>query len=346
MKQTRKKMEPTRAKGRDSLGGILSGQKRIRVMDGTYFGRERIKVLIGPSSFGEQDPLPLNLLKEKGFEIVNNPYKRKLTKDEVIKLLSENVAVLIAGLEPLDREVLSKTALRVISRCGSGMSNVDLKAAAEKGIKVYSTPQGPVTAVAELTVGALLNLLRRISFMDNQLHAGKWNKQIGCQLEGKTVAIIGFGRIGKKLAALIKAFGAKLIAVDPNSKGEIDGVKIVSLEQALREADIISLHAAGEEEIIGSREIKLMKKGVFILNAARGSLLNEPALADALESKKVAGAWLDAFGVEPYQGPLTKYSQVVLTPHVGSYTIECRKAMEMEAAENLLLGFKEAGIYE
>ena len=182
----------------------------------------KMKVLIGPSTFGEQDKTPLNCLRENGFEIIGNPYKRKLTEDEVIKLLSKNVAGLIAGLEPLNRKVLSKTGLKVISRCGSGVSNVDLEAAAEMGIKVYSTPQGPTTAVAELTVGVLLNLLRRVSFMDNQLHAGKWAKQTGYQLEGKIVAIIGFGRIGRKVAALLKAFGAKLIAVDPSFTGEFD----------------------------------------------------------------------------------------------------------------------------
>lgn len=306
---------------------------------------KKIKILIGPSSFGEQDPLPLNILKENGFETIDNPYKRKLTKEEVIKLLSKDVAGLIAGLEPLSREVLSKARLKVISRCGSGTSNIDLEAAREIGIKVYSTPRCPVTAVSELTVGALLNLLRRIPLMNSHLHAGKWDKIIGCQLAGKTVALIGFGRIGKKVAKLIKAFGAKLIAVDPNLKGEVCGVKIVSLNQAIKKADIISLHAAGEEEIIGAGEIKLMKQGVFILNAGRGSLLNEQALIDALERKKVAGVWLDVFTSEPYQGPLTKYPQAILTPHAGSYTVECRKAMEAEAVKNILLGFREAGIY-
>lgn len=300
----------------------------------------KIRILIAPSTFAEFDKGPLELLKKEGFEIVNNPYKRKLDKQEVIELLSNDVAGIIAGLEPLDREVLNKTKLRVISRSGSGISNVDLKTAREKGIKVYWTPRAPTVAVAELTVGALLNLLRRVTFMDSQLHVGRWVKQIGYQLQGKIVGIIGFGRIGRKVAALIKPFGVKLMAVDPGLKGSVNGVKITSLRQVLKAADIIILHASGEKEIIGTQEMKLMKKSAFILNAARGGLINEKALVDALEKRRIAGAWLDTFKVEPYDGILMKYPQLLLTPHAGSYTVECRKAMEMEAVENLITGFR------
>jgi D-3-phosphoglycerate dehydrogenase len=299
------------------------------------------KILIGPSTFAEHDRKPLDLLKANGFEAIDNPYKRKLTKEEVIALLSDNVMGIIAGLEPLDKEVLTRTKLKVISRCGSGMSNVDLKSAAELGIKVYCTPQGPVTAVAELTVGALLSLLRMLPVMDQELHSGTWNKKIGLQLEGKTVAIIGFGRIGRKVAQLLKNFGTKLIAVDPALSGIVEGTKIVSFDEAVKDADIISLHTSGEEELFGEDEFKYMKNGAVILNAARGGLINEQALINALDRKKISGAWLDTFVVEPYNGPLTKYRQVILTPHVGSYTSECRRSMELEAAGNLITGFKE-----
>lgn len=303
--------------------------------------KDKIKILIGPSTFGQEDCAPLKLLKDSGFEPINNPHKRKLTKEEVLGFLTEDVQGLIAGLEPLDREVLTKSGLKVISRCGSGVSNVDLKAARSLGIKVCSTPDGPTVAVAELTVGALLNLLRRVSYMDSRLHAGKWVKQIGFQLQGKTIAIIGFGRIGRRVAMLLKNFGVKLIAVDPALKAEVDGVKITSFKEAVKKADIISIHLSGEKEVIGFKEIEYLKNGVFILNAARGGLINEEALIEALENKKVAGAWLDVFDIEPYQGPLKKYPQVLLTPHVGSYTLECRRMMEMDAVENLISAFNE-----
>lgn len=299
------------------------------------------KVLIGPSTFAAEDRTPLKLLEKQGCKISQNPYKRRLDKKELLKLLSRGIVGLIAGLEPLDREVLEKTELKVISRCGSGTSNVDLDAAEDLGIRVYSTPQAPTQAVAELTLGALLSLLRMIPMMDKDLHEAKWNKRIGTQLSGKTVVIIGFGRIGSKFASLLEPFDVRIIAVDPNLKKEdIKGIEVLPLEQAISLADIITLHPNGEKEIIGEKQFKLFKQGVFLLNAARGSLINEDSLIRALKGGTIRGLWMDTFGVEPYAGPLVKYPQVILTPHVGSYTSECRRAMEIEAVNNLISGLK------
>lgn len=296
------------------------------------------KILISPSSFAAIDPAPLENLQMAGFEIVDNPFKRKLAKPELLKLLTPNVIGLIAGVETLDRDVLVKSHLRVISRVGSGVSNIDLTAAKELGIQVCSTPDGPTTAVAELTVGSLLSMLRLIPQMNQALHAGTWMKQVGIQLEGKTVAVIGFGRIGRRVAELLSSFRVKILAVDPFIQQDDAGDTFVrvSLENALPLADIISLHSSGEECILGAHQFSLMKKGVFLLNAGRGNLISEKALEANLESGKVAGAWLDTFTEEPYRGPLLKFPQVILTPHVGSYTSECRSKMESAAVENLL----------
>ena len=299
-----------------------------------------IKVLLGPSTFGAQDTLPLEMLAKAGCIIIKNPFGRKLSKLELKELLP-GVQGIIAGLETLDEEVLCGSELKVISRCGSGMSNVDLTAARRLGIKVFSTPYGPTSAVAELTLGAMLNLLRMISLMDREMHDGRWTKKIGLQLEGKTVAIIGFGRIGKKVASLLKPFNVRMIAVDPDCHKDIDGIELLPLDKALSEADIITIHSSGEQEIIGNAEFSLFKKGTLLLNAARGGLINESALIRAIENGKIAGAWLDTFGNEPYTGPLCKYPQVILTPHVGSYTLECRRSMEMEAVENFINSFCE-----
>jgi D-3-phosphoglycerate dehydrogenase len=218
---------------------------------------------------------------------------------------------------------------------------VDLEAAKKLGIKVCNTPYGPTTAVAELTLGVMICMLRLVSQMDKAMHEGKWTKRIGVQLEGKTVAIIGFGRIGRKVASLLKPFRVTLIVVDPDLQGKVDGVKVLSLNKALTEADIITIHLSGEQQIIGDNEFKCIKDGAFLLNVARGGTINEESLIRALENGKIAGAWLDTFSTEPYTGPLINYPQVILTPHVGSYTLECRRSMEMEAVENLIEAFEK-----
>ena len=298
-----------------------------------------IRILIGPSTFAELDPAPLDVLKSAGFQVINNPFGRKLTKTELVELLPK-VSGLIAGLECLDREVMENSNLRVISRCGSGMSNVDLNAANELGIQVFSTPYGPTSAVAELALGALLSLLRKIPIMDRDLHEGKWNKLIGMQLEGKSILIIGFGRIGRRFAELLTPFNVRILVVDPAIQGSSVEFPSLSLEEALPQADIVSLHASGERIILGPNEFELVKPGSFILNAARGGQIDEVALVKALEEGKIQGAWIDSFQREPYFGPLTEFEQVILTPHVGSYSIECRRSMEMESVQNLINGFK------
>lgn len=301
------------------------------------------KVLIGPSTFAVTDTRPLAKLRDGGFQIVPNPFGRKFTKDELLERL-EGVVGLIAGLETLDRDVLQRSGLKVISRCGAGTDNVDLKAARELGIKVYSTPDAPTAAVAELALGAMIALLRSIPQMDSDLHDGKWTKKIGFQLGGKTVAIIGFGRIGRYVATLLKGFNVTIVAVDPALKladALREGVEVTTLGDAISRADLVTIHVSGDQEIIGKKELASMKKGVYLCNGARGSVVNEDALVEAIEEGRVAGVWLDAFAAEPYTGPLAKCDRAILTPHVGSYTRECRSRMEMESVDNLLKGFRE-----
>lgn len=303
------------------------------------------KVLLGPSTFGELDQGPIHKLKNAGFEVIDNPYKRKLTKEELLKLLS-GVIGLIAGLETLDREILEKSELKIISRCGAGLSNVDLKATEELDIAVRNTPTAPATSVAELTIGCLLVLLRNVTQMDFALHNKKWDKRIGRLLNGMEVAVIGYGNIGKKVGQLLVAFGAKVMVVDPLLSGMVDNVPVVDFNQALERADAITLHCSGEERLLGDKEFSLMKKGVYILNSARGSLIDEQALKRELDDGRVAGAWLDTFYSEPYCGSLCDYDQVILTPHIGSYALECRRAMEMEAVDNLIDFFEKGQVFK
>lgn len=301
------------------------------------------KILIGPSSFADMNRAPLQKLEELGCQVINNPFKRKIKKEELLELLSKNVTGLIAGLETLDKSVLMNSNLKVISRCGAGMSNVDLEAARDLGIHVYNTPLGPTRAVAELTIGCLLSLIRKVPQMDRALHGGRWEKKIGRQLKGMKILVIGYGRIGQAVAKLLKALEAEIIVCDPDINEEI-AYPVMNLHQALSIADVITLHASGEVRILDRYEFSLMKHGVFILNGARGALIDEESLMNALDSGKVAGVWLDAFNQEPYEGSIARYEQVIMTPHVGSYTYEGRLQMELDAVDNLIRGFKEGGL--
>lgn len=296
------------------------------------------KILIGPSTFASADRAPLDKLVKNGFEVINNPFGRKLTSEELLKLLP-GVSGIIAGLETLDRKTMEGSGLKVISRCGAGISNVDMSAASNLGIKVFYTPDAPTNAVAELVVGSMVCLMRHISHLDKDMHGGRWTKKIGRQVEGSTIAIIGYGRIGRRVAELLKPFKANIIAADPKMKRPDGGIPALSLEEALTRADIVTIHSSGEDVVLGKKQFALMKKGALLMNCARGVAIDEEALADALDEGLIAGAWLDCFRDEPYSGPLVKYPQVLLTPHIGSYTVECRKRMEMEAVDNLMKGF-------
>ena len=300
------------------------------------------KILLATSSFASQDKTALETLLSAGYEAVFNPYKRKLTKTELLKLLQkDNIVGTIAGLEIYDKEVMKKTKIKVISRVGSGVSNIDFEAAKKFNIQIFATPLAPIDSVAELTIGVLLSLIRRVNIMDKNLHNKKWERKIGFELKGKTVLIIGFGNIGKKIFEILKIFGANIIISDPFIKNK--NIPLCSLEKGLPKADIITIHSSGENCILGKKEFNLMKKGVFILNVARGGLVSEKELIKSLDEKKVAGVWLDTFSEEPYDGALCNYKQAILTPHIGSYTFECRKNMELEAVKNLIFSLKKIG---
>ena len=297
-----------------------------------------MKVLITTSSYGKQ---AVQVLEQSGFEVINNPYKRKITQAELTSLL-DSVHGVIAGLEQYDYDILSKSELKVISRCGSGLSNVDLNVAKELNITVYNTPEGPTQSVAELTVGCLLTLIRDVPRVNNLMHTGKWEKATGHLLKDMNVLLIGYGRIGKTVARILDAIGAKILVFDPFVSGENIPVNFtkVDLDGGIKIADVITLHSSGEDLILGQKEFNLMKRGVYILNVARGGLIDEDALENSLISGQIVGAWLDTFQEEPYKGNFSKMKQVILTPHIGSYSIEGRKKMELDSVNNLLHGLR------
>ena len=307
------------------------------------------RILITTSSFGKDDVSPLNLLKEAGYETIINPYGRKLTEDEVLDLLLEVKPVgMIAGVEPITARVLHQAeGLKVISRCGVGVENVDLTTARSLGIAVTNTPNAPTQAVAELTIGLIFNLLRRISFLDRELRKGNWTKEMGSLMRGKKVGIIGLGRIGKRVAEMLLALGAKVSGTDvqPDYKWlQTNQVPLVSLEELLKQSEILCLHVShtvSNKHLVGKKEIEAMPKGACLINTSRGEVVDHDALYSMLANGHLSGAALDVFDHEPYTGPLTRLDNVILTPHIGSYAREARVEMEIQAAENLIEGLRK-----
>lgn len=300
------------------------------------------KVLASPSSMGQCGSEPFDLLRERGYEIINNPYGRKLTEDEVIELAKDCVGI-VAGVEPLTARVMDALPnLKVISRVGVGMDSVDLEYAKQKGIIVVNTPDGPTRGVAELTLAMTLSLLRRIPQADAALHQRKWKKQIGNLFLNKRVGVIGLGRIGKSVAELFRGLKNAVIGYDPFANetwAKENGVKLSSFEDVLRQADILTLHVPGNKDkspVIGIKELAMMKNGTFLVNIARGGVVDEEALYNALKDGKLAGAAIDVYSKEPYDGPLCDLDNIIMTPHLGSYAAEGKLQMEIDAVKNFL----------
>ncbi|MDE2223070.1 MAG: phosphoglycerate dehydrogenase [Candidatus Omnitrophica bacterium] len=300
------------------------------------------RVYIAVSSFARQAPEPLNILKQSGLGVDINTAGRRLTKEEVMGN-ARGYHGIIAGLEPYDAQVLEALPdLKCISRCGVGVDNIDLEAADKKGIKIFTTPDVVVQPVVELTLAMILNLLRKITQQDLLMRGHQWQRMIGSQLAGKTVGIIGLGRIGRKVAEILLLLGARVVGYDVHPDrawAEGCGVSLVDLDQVLSCCDILTLHLAakaGDHFVLTRQHFQAMKKGALLINVARGTFVDEKALLEALQEGHLSGAGLDVFQQEPYAGPLSSCPQVVLTPHVGSFTQESRVAMEMEAAQNIV----------
>ena len=301
-----------------------------------------MKVLISTSSFGQHSREPLELLEAKGIRYILNAKGRKLEAEEVASLLCD-VDGLVAGTEPLTREVLARAPrLKVISRCGTGLDNVDLVAAADQGIQVRNTPEAHVDSVAEMTLGAILATMRHLPEADRGVRDGSWKKPMGRLLRGKAVGFVGLGRVAKRLIELLAPFEVTVLATDPHQDTEFadaHDVSYVELAQLLGTADIVSLHLpySGEvHHLIDATQIRRMKPGAVLINCARGGLVDEAALCEALKEGRLTGAHLDTFEREPYAGPLTDISRVTLSSHIGSYAVEGRVQMEREAVLNLL----------
>ena len=303
-----------------------------------------MKVLISTVPFADRDQTPLNILGEAGVEYVINPLGRKFSRDELFNEISSYDA-LIAGTEVIDKEIINhSTNLKLIARVGIGLDNVDLIAARNKGIQVCYTPDAPSPAVGELTIAMMLTMLRQIHISNDQMHEGVWHRFFGRRLSECTVGIIGAGRIGKQVIKLLSGFNVNRILVNDIDTEivieESEKVEKIDKEEIYREADIITVHVPLTMEtrcMISEKEIRMMKRDAILVNTARGGIVDETALFNALQNKKIGGAAVDVFEQEPYQGNLNELKNCLLTAHMGSMSIDCRARMEREATEDTVL---------
>ncbi len=298
------------------------------------------QVLINTIPFGEIDRYPLDLLEKNNISYLINPLKKKLNESELVNLVGD-CEVIIAGTEKISEKViLAAKNLKLISRVGIGLDSVDLLAAKNNGISVSYTPEAPAPAVVDLTMGLMYTLLRNAHIANIQMHQGNWNKYFGKRLTECCIGIIGAGRMGSKVIDNLKALGCKkVLYFDANVRlntEDNDQIKFANLDQIYKESDLISLHVplnSKTNNMISLKEMKMMNSDVMIVNTSRGGIINEKDLEKALSKNIIGGAAIDVYEVEPYIGKLSSYDNCILTPHIGSSTIDCRVQMEIQATE-------------
>jgi len=282
------------------------------------------------------------MLKAVGAEIQFNSTGRKLTESDLAAMVGAT-DIIIAGTEPITDRVLSKAGnLKLISRVGIGLDNVDLLTARARGIHVCYTPDAPSPAVAELTIGLMIDLLRLVHVANRKMHQGQWHRYFGRRLSEVTTGIIGIGRIGSKVLEHLGGFPCRRILVN-DIQPPFDlphhptcEIEHVNLKTLFKEADLISLHVPltrTTKNLVTKKEIQSMKPGALLVNTSRGGIVNELDLLDALKSGRLGGAAIDVFDQEPYAGELGNVDQCLLTAHMGSMSIDCRTRMEIEATE-------------
>ena len=301
-------------------------------------------VLVTSTTFGVQDATLRSELGRTVGDIRYSPEKRPLTAPEVASLV-KGIDGWIAGLDEIDASVIAAAdRLKVIARYGVGFDRVDVAAATQRGIVVTNTPGANSAAVAELTIGLMLALARRICQANQAVRSGQWPRISGVGLAGKTVGLVGFGSIGREVACRLSAFGCRVLVADPYVSAEVVsgcGAGPMSLDELLPVSDFVCLHAAATRVTTGMVNdsfLRKMKPGAFLVNTARGELIDEAALAHAIESGQLRGAALDCFCKEPpgTDHPLLGLPQVIVTPHTGAHTDEAVNAMGRMALDACL----------
>ncbi len=290
----------------------------------------------------------IKIFEANGFEVVK---KFTITKEELKNEIGDYDGIVIRSRTKLTADVLENAKnLKAIGRAGVGLDNVDINKATEMNIKVLNTPEAPAVSVAEFALGLMLTLARKISYADRTTHEAQWKKNecLGYTLNGKKLGLVGFGNIAKHLAKIAIVMGMEVGVYSRFSKGQVaidEAIEIgcsiyPSVEDLLKEAQVVSLHLPSSpqtENIINEERIKLMRKDAIIINTARGNLIDNKALLNALKNKNIAGAALDVFREEPLNDQeLIKYDEnLVLTPHIASQSIENQTAAAIMVAEKI-----------
>lgn len=301
------------------------------------------RVLVATRSFGSTSQAPWNVLRDAGVDYFQADMSQKMTEERLIDLL-QDVDGAIVGLFPVTEHAMAKAPrLKVISVHGVGVDQIDLKAADRLGILVANCPGSNGQAVADLTIGLMIAVARTIPQADRQVRNGAWGSDFGGELWQKTLGLIGFGYIGRAVAERAAGFGMKILVFDPfvEPNGiDLPNIAVVPLQDLLQQSDFVSLHAAlssDNKEMIGPEELALMKPSAYLINTARGGLVDETALYEALRINKIAGAALDTFVNEPPTGsPLLTLENIVVTPHSGSHTKESIERMGVTSALNVV----------
>ncbi len=304
----------------------------------------RGKILVTARSFRAIEGPHQQILMDAGYELLASPHDRPLDASELAQLVSDVVGVILS-VDSFTAEVFDRAnRLRVISRCGVGMDNIDLQAATSRGVVVTNTPGANSVAVAELTIALMLALARRIPYHDRVVRQGHWDRIQGVELLGYTLGLVGMGRIGREVARRAACFGMRIVYHDPVPPPQpllaSQGATYRRLEDLLAESDVISLHVPLQEDtyhLIDHRALARIKPTAFLINTARGSLVDEQALCEALVQGRLAAAASDVFTREPPgDNPLLHLDNFIATPHIGSATLQTTLRMGLRAAENAL----------
>lgn len=296
--------------------------------------KNKLKVFIATSSFNQS---PSNFKKEieiENYEFLKNPLKKKLTNQQLIKY-AKDCEFIIAGTESYNKDTINKLSkLKYLFRMGSGVDNVDINYLKKKKIKFSKSKVTPEIAVAELVVGYILSFYRNIHEHDMNLKNKIWKKKMGNIFNGKTLGIIGYGKVGSYLHKIIECFGVKILINDIKKIGK----KNTKLNTLIKNSDIISINMnySKQKKLLNKKRLNLCKKNCLIINTSRSDIIDNNYLFQLLKKNKIFGACMDVFDTEPYYGKFTSLNNVILTPHIGSYSSEIRSEMEIEALRHIL----------